>query len=86
LGKLRLDGRHELAITAYCVHTFFDAYLAEDNVSPLQISSPLYPEIQVFGERRFQSRIHARVQYRKAEAHQSPDKTLAAQARRGHAM
>lgn len=46
-GKLRIDGRRQLAVTAYCVHSFFDAYLKEARDSPLKISSPLYPEIQV---------------------------------------
>ena len=46
-GKLGIDGRRQLAVTAYCVHSFFDAYLKGANVSPLKISSPLYPEIQV---------------------------------------
>ncbi len=46
-GKLRIDGRRQLAVTAYCVHTFFDAYLKGSRGSPLTISSPLYPEIQV---------------------------------------
>jgi hypothetical protein len=26
-GKLGIDGRRQLAVTAYCVHTFFDAHL-----------------------------------------------------------
>ena len=47
LGILGIDGRRQLAVTRYCVHTFFDAYLKEPTVSPLNISSPLYPEIVV---------------------------------------
>lgn len=47
LGILGIDGRRQLAVTAYCVHTFFDAYLKGASVSRLKISSPLYPEIQV---------------------------------------
>jgi predicted dienelactone hydrolase len=47
LGKLGIDGRRQLAVTAYCVHSFFDAYLKQATVSRLKISSPLYPEIQV---------------------------------------
>jgi dienelactone hydrolase len=53
LGTLRLlhvvgiDGRRQLAATAYCVHTFFDAYLKSPGISQLNISSPLYPEIHV---------------------------------------
>src|ERR1700674_3208899 len=47
LGILDIDGRRQLAVTAYCVHTFFDAYLNKTGPSRLKISSPLYPEIQV---------------------------------------
>jgi dienelactone hydrolase len=46
-GKLDIDGRRQLAVTAYCVRSFFDAYLKGASVSRLKISSPLYPEIQV---------------------------------------
>jgi dienelactone hydrolase len=46
-GLLGIDGRRQLAVTAYCVHSFFDAYLKGTSVSRLTISSPLYPEIQV---------------------------------------
>ena len=46
-GRLRIDGGRQLAVTAYCVHTFFDAYL-ESAIAPRpQIVSPLYPEIRV---------------------------------------
>jgi dienelactone hydrolase len=47
LGLLGIDGRRQLAVTAYCVHSFFDAYLKGTGVSRLNLSSPLYPEIQV---------------------------------------
>jgi pimeloyl-ACP methyl ester carboxylesterase len=47
LGKLRIDPRRQLAVTVYCLHSFFDAYLKEATTSPSKISSPLYPEIQV---------------------------------------
>jgi dienelactone hydrolase len=47
LGLVGIDGRRQLAVTAYCVRTFFDGYLKGPSVSPLKISSPLYPEIQV---------------------------------------
>ncbi len=47
LGILGIDGRRQLAVTTYCVHSFFDAYLKGASVSRLKISSPLYPEIQV---------------------------------------
>jgi len=46
-GMLGIDGPRQLAVTAYCVHSFFDTYLKEPGVSRLQISSPLYGEIQV---------------------------------------
>jgi hypothetical protein len=46
-GLVGIDGRRQLAVTAYCVHSFFDAYLKGTGVSRLKISSPLYPEIQV---------------------------------------
>jgi pimeloyl-ACP methyl ester carboxylesterase len=46
LGILGIDGHRQLAVTAYCIHTFFDAYLTGPDASRLKISSPLYPEIQ----------------------------------------
>jgi predicted dienelactone hydrolase len=46
-GKLDIDGPRQLAVTAYCVHSFFDAYLGQPPISHLQISSPRYPEIRV---------------------------------------
>ena len=46
-GVVGIDGRRQLAVTAYCVHSFFDAYLKGEGVSRLEISSPLYPEIEV---------------------------------------
>jgi dienelactone hydrolase len=47
LGIIGIDGRRQLAVTTYCVHSFFDAYLKGTSVSRLNISSPLYPEIEV---------------------------------------
>jgi hypothetical protein len=47
LGKLGIDGRRQLAVTAYCVHSFFDAYLKSASASPPKVASPLYPEIQL---------------------------------------
>src|SRR6266849_2833496 len=47
LGVVGIDGRRQLAVTVYCLHGFFDAYLKGTSVSPLKISSPLYPEIQI---------------------------------------
>jgi len=42
-GVLGIDGRRQLAVTTYCVHSFFDRYLKGER---LTIPSPLYPEIQ----------------------------------------
>jgi predicted dienelactone hydrolase len=47
LGKLGIDGRRQLAVTAYCVHSFFDAYLKGGSASPPRVPSPLYPEIHL---------------------------------------
>ena len=46
-GVLRLDGRRQLAVTAYCLRSFFDGYVKGKSASPPKITSPLYPEIQV---------------------------------------
>lgn len=48
LRVVRIDGRRQLAITAWCVHTFFDAYLKGADGSRLNILSPRYPEIEAF--------------------------------------
>ena len=47
LGILAIDGRRQLAVTSYCVHTFFDRYLKGTGGAPLKITSPAYPEIRV---------------------------------------
>ena len=47
LGIVGIDGRRQLAVTAYCVRSFFDASLKGGSVSGLKSASPLYPEIQV---------------------------------------
>jgi dienelactone hydrolase len=47
LGIVHIDGRRQLAITAFCLRSFFDAYLKTTGVSRFKISSPRYPEIQV---------------------------------------
>jgi len=47
LGMVRIDGRRQLAVTAYCLRSFFDAYLKGTGVSQIKISSPSYPEVQV---------------------------------------
>ena len=41
---LRIDGRRQLAVTSYCLHSFFDAYLKGTTAHP-QLVTPLYPEI-----------------------------------------
>ena len=46
-GKLGIDGRRQLAVTAYCLRSFFDRQLKGESVSRSQIASPLYPEIEV---------------------------------------
>ncbi len=46
LGKLRIDARRQLAVTTYCVSTFFDHFLKGPGSSALNLVSPLYPEIQ----------------------------------------
>ena len=53
IGALRLarvvgiDGPRQLAVTAYCLRSFFDAHLKGRGPLPLNLSSPLYPEIHV---------------------------------------
>jgi predicted dienelactone hydrolase len=47
LGRLGVSGRRQLAVTAWCVHSFFDAYLKGTGASALMIASPLYPEVHV---------------------------------------
>lgn len=44
-GGLGIDGRRQLVVTAYCVHSFFDAYLKGPRVSRLDTSA--YPEIRI---------------------------------------
>jgi predicted dienelactone hydrolase len=46
LGVVGIGGRRQLAVTTYCLHRFFDAYLKGAPVSRLNLSTPLYPEIQ----------------------------------------
>ena len=47
LGIVGIDGRRQLAVTTYCVHSFFNAYLKGAGVSKPEISPSLYPEIKV---------------------------------------
>ena len=46
-GRLRMSGRRQLAVTAYCVRSFFDTYLESAGGSRLNIASLLYPEVDV---------------------------------------
>ncbi len=46
-GILRIDGPRQPAVTAYCVHRFFDAYLKQANGSRFDLPSRSYPEIHV---------------------------------------
>jgi dienelactone hydrolase len=50
IGVVGIDGRRQLAITAYCVRGFFDAHLKSESGSQLKISSALYPEIEFLSE------------------------------------
>jgi dienelactone hydrolase len=47
LHVVGMQGPRQLTVTAYCVRTFFDAYLAGESDTPPAMASPLYPEIQV---------------------------------------
>jgi predicted dienelactone hydrolase len=46
-GMLGIDGRRQVEVTAYCVHTFFDSYLKGAGDARARISPSVYPEIQV---------------------------------------
>jgi hypothetical protein len=46
LGVSGLEGWRGLAITANCVHTFFDVYLKNAPADLLNRPSQLYPEVQ----------------------------------------
>jgi predicted dienelactone hydrolase len=47
LGRLEIDARRQLAITSYCLRTFFDAHLKGIGTSPA-IPSKEYPELREF--------------------------------------
>lgn len=47
-GQLHIDGRRQLAVTAYCLRTFFDEFLRGAAATPAAIASTAYPEIQGF--------------------------------------
>ena len=44
-GRLGIDGRRQLAVTAYGIHTFFDAYLKGGGATGPGLSLADYPEI-----------------------------------------
>jgi hypothetical protein len=46
-GVVGLNGQRQLAITTYCVHSFFDEHLKGAHVSSPFVPSPLYPKIQI---------------------------------------
>lgn len=46
-GGLRIGGRRQLAVTTFCVRTFFDAYLGQGGAGRPAMASPLYPEVEV---------------------------------------
>ena len=46
-GILGIDGRRQLAVTAYCLRSFFDAFLKGASPSTPKLTSPLYPEVQI---------------------------------------
>jgi predicted dienelactone hydrolase len=46
-GLVGIEGRRQLAVTTYCLRTFFDTYLEGTGVSRLNLTSPLYPEIRI---------------------------------------
>jgi predicted dienelactone hydrolase len=46
-GKLGIDGRRQLAVTTYCVRSFFDTYLKAEGAASPELSSPQFPEIEV---------------------------------------
>lgn len=46
VGVVGIDGRRQLAVTRYCLSSFFDASLKGADTSQLKISSPLFPELQ----------------------------------------
>jgi len=46
VGVVGIDGRRQLAVTRYCLSSFFDAFLKGADTSQLKTSSPLFPELQ----------------------------------------
>jgi len=46
-GRLRIDATRQLALTTYCVHSFLDQHLKGAVDPGLNVSSPLYPELEI---------------------------------------
>jgi predicted dienelactone hydrolase len=46
-GLIGLDGSRQLAVTAYCVRSFFDAHLKGNGALPSDFLSSDYPELQL---------------------------------------
>ncbi len=46
IGAIGIDGRRQLQITAWCLRTFFDAYLKGPGESPPRLVTPAFPELQ----------------------------------------
>ena len=59
LGIVGIDGRRQLEVTAYCVRSFFDAYLKGAGGAGLRIASPLYPEIQEIEDTRKKTEVRS---------------------------
>jgi hypothetical protein len=47
IGLQRINGARQLEVTAYCVRTFFDAYVKRASASPIDLASPSYPEVEL---------------------------------------
>ncbi|MEP6898830.1 MAG: hypothetical protein ABI870_09890 [Rhodanobacter sp.] len=47
LGVVGIDGHRQLAITAYCVQSFFDAHLKHPGEAVVSIPSTRYPELKL---------------------------------------
>jgi dienelactone hydrolase len=46
IGLLRIAGPRQLAVTAYCVRTFFDTYVRDASTAVPVLTSPEYPEVE----------------------------------------
>jgi len=44
---VRIEGPRQLAVTRYCLRSFFDSYLKGPPPARLAIATPSFPEIQV---------------------------------------